>query len=700
MVNNADSFLNSLNKSQTRRKDVPTLERILPVMARDMNVMKNNMVKLVSIQGGTPRTRAEQFFAKAESKENDLEANFKRGNSPSKASGPGMISRVGKGLGFGSNTSIKDFIGNILKFIVKGALASLGVMGISKLLDNPDMKSSITDFIKNLFLSVLNIIKSGAEMISGIMKDDDGKIKEAVIGTFVAIKDLLVQSIKNIGELLSDPRVMKGIVDIVFAISDAIKKIFEAEVDLSEYGMGKTSLGKILADMALAFGAVYTASLIAAGALRQIGANMIGGGAGAGAGAAAAGAALPGIATAANIAGGTFVAYEALTAADRQRAKSDAEAKARKEGKSSQEIAKAGQEAYDRAGERQNEEFLGAMDESTMGSAIMEASGKKEPSKQTTPTPAKPDTTKPLSPNQIIGVQSEAKKFLGKNAAEYLAAKEGFSAVAYLDPPGNKKNQYSIGHGHLIQSHEVAQGFILLADGKKIPVSGVGGKDTKITKEQAKLLLQSDLPKYEKLAADPLGPEAWAKLSDDQKTALISYAYNTGSTASLVKAGLKDAILKGDMEKAADIISSKGIKTADGKFHVGLEARRMSESTLFAGGQFKNTPGAESPTMLAKNETKAPESGKSETKSMLSTLLDDMTEQLAALDQMMGGKLGIDSIGLQTAFRQMDKEFMNNPTFVDSSTTVSNASAPAPGTAVSASVWDSQMTSLFVDRVA
>ena len=62
MVNNADSFLNSLNKSQPKRKDVPTLERILPVMARDMNVMKSNMVKLVSIQGGTPKTKADQFF--------------------------------------------------------------------------------------------------------------------------------------------------------------------------------------------------------------------------------------------------------------------------------------------------------------------------------------------------------------------------------------------------------------------------------------------------------------------------------------------------------------------------------------------------------------------------------------------------------------------------------------------------------------
>ena len=123
-------------------------------------------------------------------------------------------------------------------------------------------------------------------------------------------------------------------------------------------------------------------------------------------------------------------------------------------------------------------------------------------------------------------------------------------------------------------------------------------------------------------------------------------------------------------------------------------ALRGNGGTPSGSGGSGSTP----PTALASNTNK-PEAPK-EQKSMFEQLTDSAIEQLAGLDQMLGGKLGIDSIGLQTAFRQMDKEFMNNPTFVDSSTNVSNASAPAPGTAVSASVWDSQMTSLFVDRVA
>jgi hypothetical protein len=51
-----------------------------------------------------------------------------------------------------------------------------------------------------------------------------------------------------------------------------------------------------------------------------------------------------------------------------------------------------------------------------------------------------------------------------------------------------------------------------------------------------------------------------------------------------VNAGLKDAIMKGESAKAAEIISTKGIKTSDGKFSAGLEKRRLSEGALFAGG--------------------------------------------------------------------------------------------------------------------
>lgn len=166
-------------------------------------------------------------------------------------------------------------------------------------------------------------------------------------------------------------------------------------------------------------------------------------------------------------------------------------------------------------------------------------------------------------------------------AAKFIADHEGFpkGGKAFWDPPG--QNQLvSVGFGHQIQPHEYQQGFIQ-AGNEQIPIKGERGIDTVLTKEQATALLAMDMPKYEKRAAAPLG-EAWSKLSDNQKAALISYAYNTGSTASLVKQGLKDAIMSGDMKTAASIIADKGVRTAGGKVLGGLVKRRAEEAALFA----------------------------------------------------------------------------------------------------------------------
>ena len=171
---------------------------------------------------------------------------------------------------------------------------------------------------------------------------------------------------------------------------------------------------------------------------------------------------------------------------------------------------------------------------------------------------------------------------MGK-AAAFIAGQEGL-------PKGGKAmmdvGHPAIGYGHDFTAQELKQGFIV-AGGQKIPLVGPNGMGTVINKDQATALLQSDLPKYQARAAKPLG-DAWGKLDDSQKAALISYAYNTGSTVSLVKKGLKDAIVAGDMSKAADIIRN-GIATAGGVVLPGLQRRRSLEASLFsAGGAVQN----------------------------------------------------------------------------------------------------------------
>jgi len=166
------------------------------------------------------------------------------------------------------------------------------------------------------------------------------------------------------------------------------------------------------------------------------------------------------------------------------------------------------------------------------------------------------------------------------SAASVIAQEEGLPAggKAMID-----QGRTAIGYGHNITEAEQKQGFVM-ASKEKIPLKGNRGLDTVITKEQATNLLQTDLPKYEKAAREPLG-ESWNKLSEEQKAALTSYSYNTGGTADLVKAGLKDAIDSGDMLRAADIIKNGKVTGAQTHQIIpGLVKRRQEEAVLFASG--------------------------------------------------------------------------------------------------------------------
>lgn len=49
---------------------------VLPMMGRDMNVMRQNIVKLVKLQGGTPATKADMFFMRARDREAAYESQF------------------------------------------------------------------------------------------------------------------------------------------------------------------------------------------------------------------------------------------------------------------------------------------------------------------------------------------------------------------------------------------------------------------------------------------------------------------------------------------------------------------------------------------------------------------------------------------------------------------------------------------------
>jgi GH24 family phage-related lysozyme (muramidase) len=213
---------------------------------------------------------------------------------------------------------------------------------------------------------------------------------------------------------------------------------------------------------------------------------------------------------------------------------------------------------------------------------------KTKPKTETTAT--KTETVKETKPTATKGLKVESKTAtaakvvtgaaIAGGAAAVIAKEEGLpkNGKAYWDPP-SQKTLVSIGYGHQIKEDEYRQGFIQIGD-ERVPLVGNRGIDTVLTKEQAQKLLEIDTPKYENSAKGPLG-DSWNKLNENQKNALISYAYNTGSTSSLVKAGLKDAIDRGDMAAAAKIIEEKGIKTSGGQYNKVLDERRKREADMF-----------------------------------------------------------------------------------------------------------------------
>lgn len=298
-----------------------------------------------------------------------------------------------------------------------------------------------------------------------------------------------------------------------------------------------------------------------------------------------------------------------------------------------------------------------------------------------------------------VGMSSE---FSGKGASEFITAMEGFSSKAYLDPPDNKKNQYSIGHGHLITENEIAQGYISIGKDKKIPVKGIGGKDTTVTREEAKLLLETDIPKHEKIAAKAIGIEAWKKLSDDQRTALTSIAFNApGNFPSLIQAGLREAIMRGDDEEASRIIYEKGWKHSQGKYLPGLESRRRKEAALFASKsqrdeeQLADNRNAPTPDRRVDNrdaDNKTPLTMNSVGKSVA----DFARDQMIALDKLTGGQLMKGSTELADMLRdvtnELYKELMNNPTLVDNSQKVvnNNVNSGGGGSPTTASAYNSE----------
>ena len=107
--------------------------------------------------------------------------------------------------------------------------------------------------------------------------------------------------------------------------------------------------------------------------------------------------------------------------------------------------------------------------------------------------------------------------------------------------------------------------------------------------------------------------------------------------------------------------------------------------------------GATTPQQLASAKNTPPKT-EQKSQSLSDTASGLVYDQVAALDKLMGGQLREGSVKYADMLRDITKEFMNNPTFVDSSTNVNNSTTGQQDNAVTASTWDRDVLAAIMDR--
>ncbi len=173
--------------------------------------------------------------------------------------------------------------------------------------------------------------------------------------------------------------------------------------------------------------------------------------------------------------------------------------------------------------------------------------------------------------------QAQAQSTLIPNSAtlDLVARMEGFRATAYNVSAGSM----AIGFGHPLGAEEIKTQQIRL--GKETIAIGKG-----ISQDDARRVLANDLlPTYRAIA-----PLVTVPLSDNQRGALVSFAYNVGM-ATLRGSTVLKLVNAGDFEAVPTALAVWSRNSASASASPGLQLRRQAEAALWNSGR---TPDAAS----------------------------------------------------------------------------------------------------------
>jgi len=130
----------------------------IPMMARDMNLVRLNIVKMVKLLGGQAnRNKTDMFFSNAAKREEDYERQF--GKKPTQlTSSGGVVNKEGGGflssiLGFFKG-GIGSIVDTLLGALIKGGLITGFLVALGKYFSDKEFRASVNKMLDVLFKAV------------------------------------------------------------------------------------------------------------------------------------------------------------------------------------------------------------------------------------------------------------------------------------------------------------------------------------------------------------------------------------------------------------------------------------------------------------------------------------------------------------------------------------------------------------------
>lgn len=122
----------------------------LPVIMRDINVMKQGILKLVKIAGGTQKDKADRFFLSSSEREKSYESQIAASKSKSPTKVGATDKKDSKGFFGHANDFLNTLIsGGLTNMLIKGGLIAGILYGIGKFFSSAEFRKSVFDMIGN-----------------------------------------------------------------------------------------------------------------------------------------------------------------------------------------------------------------------------------------------------------------------------------------------------------------------------------------------------------------------------------------------------------------------------------------------------------------------------------------------------------------------------------------------------------------------